>query len=135
MDNLGDWLYIVLLVIAGISGLLSAGKKKQREQPREILGQPEYEFDPEYSEQEEVHEEIFLPPKPAKAEQKKKTPETTHTYIPLFREGERMLTTPDLFSEASTDNRNPSISGDTFQDMDELKKAIIYSEILHRKYS
>lgn len=30
MDNLGDWLYIVLLVIAGASSLLTSGKKKKR---------------------------------------------------------------------------------------------------------
>lgn len=30
MDNLGDWLYIVLLVIAGASSLFSSGKKKKR---------------------------------------------------------------------------------------------------------
>ena len=35
MDNLGDWLYIVFLIIAAVSGLLGSGKKKKR--PSEVL--------------------------------------------------------------------------------------------------
>ena len=29
MDSIGDWLYIVFLVIAGISSMLNAAKKKK----------------------------------------------------------------------------------------------------------
>ena len=39
MDNAGDWLYIVFLVIAGISSLFSSKNKKKR--PKQILGQPD----------------------------------------------------------------------------------------------
>ncbi|MDR2388267.1 MAG: hypothetical protein LBD89_00570 [Tannerellaceae bacterium] len=129
MDNLGDWLYIILLVVAGIGGVLNSGKKKKREESREILREPDYEMDPEYSNSEEI-----FPPKSAKAKKERKIPKTTQTYIPLFGEGERTVTTPDLSSESSPDNENQGISGETFHDKEELKKAIIYSEILHRKY-
>ena len=37
MDNAGDWLYIVFLIIAGISSLFGSKNKKKR--PKQILGQ------------------------------------------------------------------------------------------------
>jgi hypothetical protein len=131
MDNLGDWLYIVLLVIAGIGGILNAGKKKKEGQPTEVLGEPDYDYEPE-----DPYREITLPPPPEPADTKKKTPKTQKSYIPLFREGEQTFATPagDLFSDPSLDDEHQGISGDTFQDMEEVKKAIVYSEILHRKY-
>ena len=41
MDNAGDWLYIVFLIIAGISSLFGSKNKKKR--PTQVLGQPEYD--------------------------------------------------------------------------------------------
>ena len=43
MDNVGDWLYIVFLVIAGISSLLGSKDKKKKKSRPEILGQPNEE--------------------------------------------------------------------------------------------
>lgn len=45
MDNLGDWLYIVLLVIAGASSLFSSGKKKKRSSKPSVP--PQGDFIPE----------------------------------------------------------------------------------------
>ena len=42
MDNAGDWLYIVFLIIAGISSLFGSKNKKKR--PKQILGQPDREI-------------------------------------------------------------------------------------------
>ena len=44
MDNAGDWLYIVFLIIAGISSLFGSKNKKKR--PKQILGQPDREIVP-----------------------------------------------------------------------------------------
>lgn len=41
MDNLGDWIYIVFLIVAAVSGLFSSKNKKKR--PTQVLGQPEYD--------------------------------------------------------------------------------------------
>ena len=38
-ENIGDWLYILFLAIAGISSMFSSKKKKK--QPKQILGQPD----------------------------------------------------------------------------------------------
>ena len=36
MDNVGDWLYIVFLIIAAVSGLFSSRTKKEEESSRYI---------------------------------------------------------------------------------------------------
>ena len=46
MDNVGDWLYIVFLIVAGVSGLFNAKNKKKQVKPvqqpsKEIPGQPD----------------------------------------------------------------------------------------------
>ncbi|MDR1918573.1 MAG: hypothetical protein LBQ65_02870 [Tannerellaceae bacterium] len=132
MDNLGDWLYIILLVIAGISGLLGAGKKKK--QPTEVLKPSDYAAEPDswYSaDSDSWFEEVAPPPPPP--------PPKKHVgYTSLFKEGERAISSsPDFFStqlEDSLYESDPLVSGDSLQDAGELKKAILYAEILSRKY-
>jgi hypothetical protein len=113
MDNLDNWLYIVLMVIAGISGLLSSGKKKKR--PEEILKQPEMNKTPENHDWETI------------------SPLKKPVYTPLFKEGERNIVHQQTEEKPIQENRI-TVSEENFRDMDELKKAIIYSEILNRKY-
>ena len=48
MDNVGDWLYIVFLIIAAVSGLFSSKDKKKKSRP-DILGQPDREIVPKAS--------------------------------------------------------------------------------------
>ncbi len=45
MDNVGDWIYIVFLIVAAISGLFSSKNKKKR--PTQVLGQPGHDSYPE----------------------------------------------------------------------------------------
>jgi hypothetical protein len=135
MDNLNDWLYIVLLVIAVISGLLKSVKKNK--QPEEILRQPEPDLD---EDQEYWEWETNPVPKPAEIEKKEKTPPPLpkqSAYIPLFKEGERNIHTgvnslnqpEDVLQEVF-----PLLPTDVSDHTEEWKKAIIYSEILKRKY-
>jgi hypothetical protein len=113
MDNLDSWLYIVIMIIAGISGLLSSGKKKKR--PEEILRQSEMNKTPEDHEWETT------------------SPLKMSVYTPLFKEGERTIVHQQA-EEKPTQENQLAVSEENFRDMDELKKAIIYSEILNRKY-
>lgn len=78
MDNSGDWIYIVFLVVAAISGLLNTkGKKKH---PTEVLGQPGYDMLPEEKSSSEkgfweVFEEMTAQPQePASSYSKKHKP-------------------------------------------------------------
>ena len=45
MDNVGDWLYIVFLIIAAVSGLFSS-KEKKKKRSTDILGQDDREIVP-----------------------------------------------------------------------------------------
>lgn len=53
-ENIGDWLYILFLAIAGISSMFSSKKKKK--QPKQILGQPDREI---VAEEESVPDKGF----------------------------------------------------------------------------
>ena len=89
MDNAGDWLYIVFLIIAGISSLFSSKNKKKR--PKQILGQPD---------RETTERQSF--------------------------DGNRLVV-------PSAEEENP-LTDIEFDNAAELRKAVIYTEILHRKY-
>ncbi|MDR1499747.1 MAG: hypothetical protein LBI58_02070 [Tannerellaceae bacterium] len=136
MDNIGDWLYIILLVIAGISGILSSGKKKRQTEERR---QQDAEGDtPEYSDWEtlpEVIPEALPTPQPINTHPKQKTTQVQSRHT-IFKEGERAIA--PLHSEQTMEKDSPEssivISGEDFRNIDELKRAIIYSEILNRKY-
>ena len=67
MDNVGDWIYIVFLIVAAISGLFSSKNKKKR--PTQVLGQPGHDTYPEENTSSgkgfwEILEEATTPQKP-----------------------------------------------------------------------
>ena len=131
MDNAGDWLYIVFLIIAGISGLFSSKNKKKR--PKQVLGQPDREI---VTREEDVPDKGFWEileemqnPKPAK--QPVATPpapfptakKMTDRQSPV---GNRIVVPPVEEENSFTDIE--------FDNAAELRKAVIYTEILNRKY-
>lgn len=145
MDNIGDWLYIVLLVIAGVSGLFNSGKKKKRANAfpepsdHEPIYDPVYDPDPQESKSfRELVEEMTAAPEPLFSTPKKKTSGRSTPPPPPFLTGENAISsaqttlspTRGLLGEEETGS-GPGIS---FSDRDELKRAIIISEILNRKY-
>jgi hypothetical protein len=130
MDNLSDWLYIILLAIAGISGILSSGKKKK--QSEEV--QRQHDVDNSMPEAIwEVMPEATQMPHPVRFPNK--IPHTQLKSGSSFKEGERSIAS--THSEQTVEKTFPEnfgALGEDFRDIDELKKAIIYSEILNRKY-
>lgn len=145
MDNLGDWLYIVFLIIAAVSGLLGSGKKKKR--PSEVLGQPDRDIVPE---QEKAPEKSFWE---MLEEMQERKPKPAQVPMPATRpamkvkEKQRLAPSPFLNTESKLTKTIPTapltmqeeeehsaIPNLSFSDPDEIKKAIIYSEIFNRKY-
>ena len=132
MDELGNWIYIILMVVVGISSLYSSMNKKRRQQQVEI---PE----PEMS--ETPYQELPVPaPFPAPASMKKvrptRSPVTEHfRHQPLSS----LMTFPLAeSSEQTAISQTPDddfISNDDLDltNADSLRKAIIYSEIINRK--
>ena len=124
MDSIGDWLYIVFLVIAGISSMFNAAKKKKEEQnaPQEApIPQPRKEQRQARRAKRSARSIPAQQPIPVY------TTEQGPTAMPMpnpFLTAE--ATTPVI--EESETNGLPS-----FTDQDELRKAILYAEILQRK--
>ena len=122
MDEYGDWVYIILMVVVGISSLISSINKKKRQQPMQ-MPVPEYPDEPSFP----------IPPVSTQQERKQPPPaprhsKRTHLAPPLI---ETRLPTETFFEQdeeiALTDELNLS-------DADAFRKAVIYSEILNRKY-
>ena len=126
MENIGDWFYIVLLVIFGTNALIGFFFKKKVETgvPGQTDIDPQFDLDTFWEPEEEepepepvenpVKEPLFVPHEQSP---KKKRPVTHYTPLSKIKEKE---------SEAA-----PIIQLDS---TDDLKKAIICSEIFNRKF-
>lgn len=145
MDNLGDWVYIVFLIVAAVSGLFNSKGKKKR--PAQVLGQPEHDMFPEEQTSSgkgfwEILEEtatpqqkklvIEKPPRPKKNKKAEKRVQTP------FLTAEQEIQKSKVISSQPTNlqvEEEPSLLQDIeFNNAEELRKAVIYSEILNRKY-
>lgn len=145
MDNLGDWIYIVFLVIAAVSGLFSSkGKKKH---PTQVLGQPEHDMIPEEQAPSgkgfwEILEEVATPQQkiPAKEKSprsfksKKAEKRTQSPFLTAEQEIQKSRVTSSLPVNFPTEEETSVLQDIEFNNAEELRKAVIYSEILNRKY-
>ena len=145
MDNAGDWLYIVFLIIAGISGLFSSKNKKKRPKPdREIMPNDQPTEGKGFWEILEDMQKETQKPKPAprqkqvKSKVEKPQVVTSSPASSPFLSAEKNIpnhiaTQPSV--RMSAIEEEPGLMPeDTFRDIEELKKAIICAEILNRKY-
>lgn len=134
MDSIGDWLYIVFLVIAGISSMLNAAKKKKEEQnapQEEQVPQPRMEKRQARRTKRSARPVPSQQPIPVyAAEQDHTASPTANPFLTAEQEIPEHLiteTTPPVVEEPET-SALPS-----FDDREELRKAILYAEILQRK--
>ena len=126
MDNIGDWLYIIFLIIAAISGMRSSDKNKKKKYTpapqEETLDEPETT-------------QVIPQAEPVLSS-------VNSTIIPepfVFEEGKRVVEDDGLargtvLNVAETPQKQQATTYNPLSDPDELKKAIIYAEILNRKY-
>ncbi|MDD4516718.1 hypothetical protein [Massilibacteroides sp.] len=149
MDNLGDWLYIVFLIIAAVSGLFNSKKKKKRVPAKPVQPQVNPNTSSNTEEEKgfwEILQEMQngpkQPPKPTvkNVPAKKTATKKTAVQQPFLSAESRIPSSVNRQNESilleETDETDHNISSDDFhlQDVDEVRKAIIYSEILNRKY-
>lgn len=151
MDNFGEVIYIIILIAFIAKGLLSAVKKALTQSPEEHLPP----FNPQQKPQtispadrqpksmqenqpaeKSLLETIFGPEiqetTPQKPTKKKKNKQKTKNIQPTYskqKEDNQLADTTEIGNEDSLPNMAP------FQNVDDLKRAVIYSEILNRKYS
>lgn len=147
MDNLGDWLYIVLLVIAGVSSFLGSGKKKKRPAAPPVASDDDWmEEEPSrpsgslwelFEERPPQPQEPTVPPVVSRNKKKKKAPPSLAATSPfLTGEGkysDRISARPS--APLQSVEEEPGVMPDhVFSDRTELRRAIICAEILNRKY-
>ena len=138
MENLGDWLYVVILVIAGISSIFSSVRKKaqqtaQQTPPREIIT--------EYEDDDDIWKDVTKEIKPVPVVQKQHPFQTTNKRrnfnIDEYREGTSAITKNESSTFFSAEDEEEKISV-SFEDLPEntegWRKALVYNEILNRKY-
>lgn len=154
MDNVGDWLNIVLMVAAGIIAILNSGKKKKRtsttpdttqQKPDINIDNEEEEDDDEDKEEtssdkgfweilEEIKEKKEKEAKPAKPAAKPEAPSPEPAYTFNDERSMPIIPTQPAKTAVPTTEEPGIMPETTFTDIQEIRKAIIYAEILHRKY-
>jgi hypothetical protein len=144
-ENISDYLYLILIVVFSIIGALTKKKKNNPVGNGKPTRKPVFEtiFE-ELSDEFEVEEEELFekkkePVKVTFAEQVKainsRHQSVTKTKSP-FLEGEKFssdIKTTQIIDELDLTSENQSIKV-SFNDLDDLKKALVYSEILNAKY-
>lgn len=145
MDNLGDWIYIVFLIVAAVSGLFSSKKNKKR--PTQVLGHPVNESIPEEDTTSdkgfwEILEEVkkTQPRKQAptivQTQKKKKIKDkpSQNPFLTAESEIQRSKAASSRPVDFPTEEDSSLLEDVEFNNLQELRKAVIYSEILNRKY-
>lgn len=151
MDNIGEVVYIIIILAFIAKGLLIAVKKALTQSPEEHLPP----FNPQQKPQtvstenrqpksmaerkpaeKSLIETIFGPeiqetvtPKPAKKKKNKQKEKNIQPTYTKQKEDKQLANATETNSEDSLQNVA------SFQDIDDLKRAVIYSEILNRKYN
>ncbi|MDD3062326.1 MAG: hypothetical protein PHG27_06385 [Massilibacteroides sp.] len=150
MDNLSDWLYIVFLIVAVVGGLLNSGKKKRQATAKPFHPQKQQE-EPLKGEQEKSFWELLEEmqngpqpkpkPQPAKFQRTEMAPSRKPAPPQPFLTAEREIPrvtarqeAPVLLEEESDAPAGISTEDLNLRDWEEVRKAIVYSEILHKKY-
>lgn len=137
MDNLGDWIYIVFLIVAAVSGLFSSKNKKKR--PTQVLGQPEYapakeEHTPSGKGFWEILEEATTPPEKKEKKIKKKEIRQPNPFLAAEQKIHQSKVSSSPITNFPTEEEHALLEDIEFNNAEELRKAVIYSEILNRKY-
>ena len=128
MDEFGDWIYIILMVVVGISSLFSSISKKKRGQQTQMPL-------PESVEPTELS--YPAPSIPKKKERKLPPPVPGHLKPQSYN---TRLTFPDVETALQSEiylmqEEESTLAGELeLTDPDTFRKAVIYSEVLKRKY-
>ena len=141
MANVGDWIYIVFLIVAAISGLFSSKNKKKH--PTQVLGQPGHDTYPEENTSSgkgfwEILEEVTTPQKPeaptAPIHKKKKKTPASKPFLSTEQEIQKSKVSSSQPMNFPIEEEHSMLEDIEFNNAEELRKAVIYSEILNRKY-
>ena len=140
MENIGDWLYIIILIIAGISSVISSARKKARQaseqsMPREIITDNTFDDDNDPWDYQTTEEPApFIQPQTKQVH--RSAPKQSKYNFNKSQEGQSAIVrndTDSLFTHAE-EVHVPIAIEDLSENTEEWRKAFIYSEIFTRKH-
>ncbi len=125
MKSIGDWIYVIFIIIFAVSGMFGSKGKKKR--PTVVLGGPEYEPD-------RTEHTFWEMPEDSDASRGKKAKMPEPVPIPAEPSVGPLNPRTSAASVNATGGEHSILEAIDFEDAEELRKAVIYSEILNRKY-
>jgi len=143
MEEFGEWIYILFIIIAVISSVISSMRKKaqqaaEKNRPREIITTSNSEDD--FWDVPTPQQEI--PPKPMIRVKPKREVQFAHSsfekqnkpYFDIHQEGVSALNWENPETVATIDEEYETVTVDELQNNpDEWRKAFIYNEIFNRR--
>ena len=123
MDEFGDWIYILVMVVIGISSLFSSKNKKKTQQQTQMPSPEPLDLPfPDLS-------------VPKKKERKQPPPVPGHINRQPFNTQSTISKTIPQIEKNLLQEEESTLAGELeLTDPDTFRKAIIYSEVLNRKY-
>lgn len=133
MDSLGDYIYLIVILIAGISSILGKRKKK-REAEVETVDFPDLEdIIPEFTDYVRPEKPVYQEIKNNEAKVEIPTYDTVKDVSVM--KAKKQVKPVKSFKELQPDELEvPNSYEIELDNIDEAKKAVIYSEIFNRKY-
>ena len=145
MEEFGDWIYVIILVIAGISSVISSFRKNAKQKAEEAQAQPEPQqrevirgdvFDDDFwGTVEPKQEPVTVKPAPVSKPQYKSIEQLSY-HFNQHQEGASsfnhnkdvsiLLESEDVYTTVTLE--------DLPKDTDDWRKAFVYNEIFNRKY-
>ena len=149
MENIGDWIYVIVLIVVGISSVIGSARKKAKQtqeqeshqtKPREIVVDDTFDDDfwGDMTKKQNDPEKIIIPtiqPQLQKQQSYKSEPKQAGYSFNKSQEGVQTLTTNINTIFADNEEENALITlEDLPSDIDDWRKAFVHNEILNRKY-
>jgi len=125
MDEFGDWIYIIIMVVVGISSLFSSKNKKKAQQQTQMPSP--VPFEPSFPDLPVPKKKERKQPPPV-PKQMKRQPFNTYSTIPSVE------TLTQIENNLLQEEENTIVGNLQLADPDTFRKAVIYAEILKRKY-
>ena len=143
MEEFGDWIYILVIVIAGVSSLISSMRKKTREaaelnKPREVIVKNDREDDfwGSLTQQTTARRPATSGNQPKRPSKRTFLPvdKQSQTFLDMYQEGQSAIQSTMETEVAETfENQALFAVDDIPENIGEWRKAFIYNEIFARK--
>ena len=138
MEEIGDWLYIIVIIIAGIASFISSMRKKTQQtsvqnSPREIsMDAEEDDFWNEHMPQREVKPVFAVQPISRSFQT---VDQQYKKYVNVFQEGQPVQPSEEPLLVDTVEEYPVITISDLPSDTDDWRKAFVYKEIFNRKYN